>query len=914
MAYENVNFKYGNFCIGPQSGTFASIDQSNVTTILTIKNSSGGLIGNYTLSSNIVNDVIGIEYVGPVNLSSVLDDLIFFTAERVSSTICIIKRWETTTSTSTLDLKQQFVKSTTGSYYYDALGMSVEHYRRAFADHNPGGINTLEISAPSRLSTGDVLLLGPSTDTDNPGVIEYVTVSNVVGSTVYLTSNITYQYVSGDPITFYNNIYLFSALGWGGDTSRGSLFKIDAYSGATLSLNTGGMYQHVVGSKWCDTASAVTAICPHNMVFVRPYDSYLNWKSLFMNNVEDNDYEPFLVYDVAFDGYNVYKLMKKVTLRDDDGNRTTYSWTNYNFRQDTLLPYSNSLNMYSGKSMMVGQNDTTDIMLKLVDQFGVALSSVDVTVSVDSGDIAAVLDPVDGLVTTDVNGEASVGYTSGTTYDGLTTLKCKAAGGSSFTGSEWVWNSMLIDSNIDSPDMGMGDSEDHLSFFQLKEISADGYGREIDDEIQVDFKTFNKTYFTSPGGDWICSPPDSPTCSGNEQPPMPFVVGTTVYEGLYYDTYIPRIVNNGPPLPNRITQVNEFQTQKSLRSLKNFKSINLNDDGDPIEGEPYIALTSISGVESDLQASQLKLSLHTYWVGGVAYTELFTNVLMDQFVFVEEAIPVFWSEKNPVNTNIWIRMRPFAFSLNPDTLKFYVREISYDGNTGWIDRASEVTKTTFDAGGGLLGLEVLYNPAEDFHYNGVVYVHIEIYDTAATPNFIEVSYWFSIIPDYRFPYLENLSPSRDQTEVAVDSPIYFEVKDQGVGVDIDSLEMTLNSQIVVPTNIVKVNDYHYQVTYTPAENLFFGKTYSVGVVVSDLSDNENTLNDRYRFYTALSEDVWFTEFNPALCKRGLPRFQEVSFLALGNSSGVDRETLRLQVRNKDVTDKSNVVPVVYRVS
>jgi hypothetical protein len=27
-------------------------------------------------------------------------------------------------------------------------------------------------------------------------------------------------------------------------------------------------------------------------------------------------------------------------------------------------------------------------------------------------------------------------------------------------------------------------------------------------------------------------------------------------------------------------------------------------------------------------------------------------------------VPKFWSEKNPTDTNIWIRLRPFAFSLN----------------------------------------------------------------------------------------------------------------------------------------------------------------------------------------------------------------------------------------------------------
>lgn len=53
---------------------------------------------------------------------------------------------------------------------------------------------------------------------------------------------------------------------------------------------------------------------------------------------------------------------------------------------------------------------------------------------------------------------------------------------------------------------------------------------------------------------------------------------------------------------------------------------------------------------------------------------------------------------------------------------------------------------------------------------------------------------------------------------------------------------------------------------------------------------------------------------PGACKRGLARFTDVSFLALGIGSGIDRDTLRLQVREKDVTDQSTIVPVIYRIS
>ena len=329
------------------------------------------------------------------------------------------------------------------------------------------------------------------------------------------------------------------------------------------------------------------------------------------------------------------------------------------------------------------------------------------------------------------------------------------------------------------------------------------------------------------------------------------------------------------------------------------------------------------------------MSKHSFWVDGSHTLTLDTNVSIDQFIFVEDAVPGFWSEKNPRETDIWIRMRPFAFSLNGDTLKFFVREVwtvddqHYDtgyynviDRYGWPPNNERVTLEYFDAGGGVLGIEFTYDNPDIYHHNALVYVHIEIYDTAAEPNFIYTDYWFRIIPDYKSPYLESENPDREEDQVALDTGLYFEIKDDGEGVDIDTLEVYLNSRIVYhalqpynPNTVVeKVNLNHYKVTIDLPYDLQYGKNYSVGVRVNDISDNKNILRDGYRFYTRHSEVPWFTDFDPKLCKRGMPRFKDVSFLVLGAGDGVDEQTIRLQVHDKDVTDKSTILPVIYRVS
>jgi hypothetical protein len=317
-------------------------------------------------------------------------------------------------------------------------------------------------------------------------------------------------------------------------------------------------------------------------------------------------------------------------------------------------------------------------------------------------------------------------------------------------------------------------------------------------------------------------------------------------------------------------------------------------------------------------------------------------------MFVQDAVPSFWSEKNPRETAIWIRMRPHAFSLNGDTLKFFVREVwtvdDQHFDTGYHDVLQEYGPPTefkdnddwsqgcaydnpvciryFDAGGGALGIEFYYNRPGIYHHNALVYVHIEIYDTAAEPNYIYTDYWFRIIPDYNSPYLENENPGREEDQVPLDTKLYFEVKDHGEGVDIDTLEVFLNSRIVYhagqPNNpatiIEEVSINHYKVTIDLPYELQFNKDYSVGVMVRDISENKNILRESYRFYTRYSEVPWFTDFDPKLCKRGMPRFRDVSFMVLGGGQGVDKETIRIQVHNQDVTEKSKIIPVVYRIA
>jgi len=900
MAYENIRIDDTNFCMGMQAGTFCTLDLSDQA--LKVKNLTGAQIGPvYTVSSGTISNLLSLDYVGPVDQTGPVDGATFFTLEKVSSTQCRIKRWELDTTGTTLDLKDTITKTTGGSYYFDAVGQAVEYYRRSFDGHNPGGQDYLDINSASRLSSGDRLFLGPSSDVDNPGESEYVVVDTVSGTRVNLTSNINYQYVDGDDITFYTNIYLVSALGYAGDTSKGTMFKIKADTGSVIETDNKGFYQGISACKWCTYVQAVACVSSANLLFVRPYDWYQNWKSMFLNNLENDDATPYPIYDIEFDDYEVYKLSKKITLRDDSGVKSTTSWATYNYRQDTLLPYVNSVEMYTTKSKMIGDADTTNIDIYVRDQFGVGLLNVDVDVDVDSGDNGAVFDPIDGIVTTDANGYAQLGYTSGNTYEGMTVLSANCTGGFTGHGSQYVWNFMSIRSEIDV--------DVDYTIIARKNVRVDiELIRQIDNQASILYSIFCRTFFTIPGGHWSNPSP----YSGQVPTYLPTLITST---GDGPSAPMERPWEPGeddpPSFETRITQLEEFESSNT------FRQIDFEFDGFlqwiKQVGEQNPTTSGVQLADSDLQIDQMKLGHHTYWASGQPYDYLWTQVNLNQFIFVEDAVPKFWSEKNSIDTTIWIRLRPFAYDLDRDTFKFYVRESSYAGDTGYRDWTSYCTITSFDAGGGINGLDVICTPPANFHHNAVVYVHIEVYDEAPYPNFIYTDYWFMTIPDYRFPYLENLNPSRDQIDVPVNTDVYFEIKDEGVGVDIGSLELLVNSRAVIPT-IDRVSSHHYKITYDPGEYFYYNKEVTVSVRVSDSSEFANTLVDSYRFYTVESAAIEVIPLEPRQCKRGFPRFKDVSLLIIGQGNGIDLSSLRVQIHQYDVTNKVRVLPVIYRIS
>jgi len=871
MAYENVRIPVSpdcpNFCICPRSANeFCYID--HVNDVLRIVRTSDGQVQQiYTISSGI-NQVISLEYTGPRNLGGDFgdlgDDLPFFTLEHISTTNCEIKRWKLNNTGNTLDWQETIVLNGSNYNCYD---MAVEHYETDFDGATTTGTGEIDLTLSSGIEIGDLVLLGPSGDTDNLNAFEYVTVTGVVGNTIYFDSaKPDNEYIDGDPVTFHKYAYIFSDVGQSGETNKGSLYKVGLNGDSTISgVDNSGIYSGVRASAWSRAYQAVGFVQDTNILYVNT-DTYQIQKSQALTNIDDDDVTVLPVYDVVFDDTTIYRLQRATTRADVNGDKSTESWSTYNYQLDSITPYTKSIVIYAVPDGIVLNDEGVTLVAVVRDQFGVGLNAKTVTFS-DAPDLGE-FTPLNGQATTNANGVASITYTTdyfdpqtgGTDTEDIVIKAVTNGGVAGITGHDNVWDGLdllfykkftmeLDDGIIQKPTLsGSWPTEGSDLYTQIFMTQISG----MDNDFYL--KCFSKFQF--PGGHWI---------------------------------------ETGAPADNAasVKQILDFESEAKF---------------DQISGDVENELPVIQDKQqsNDLQVSQLFVSRH-YSSGHK------DDVDIEQFRFIEDAIPAFWSEKNPVNTNIWIRLRPFAFNLNQSTLVFRVKEVSYAGNTGYIDVTSLCSVSTFDAGGGLLGLDILYNPAVDFHHNAVIYVSIEVYDTAPTPNIILTDYWFRIIPDYRAPYIDNEFPAREEENVDVGTNISFDIFDAGVGVNISTLEFYVNNRYKIPTTSAISGGY--RVSYNPSEDFNYGQTVEITVKVKDASDYQNQLHDMWRFYCEGSTGPWIDpdSFYPRNCTKGTYRkLTGISANVYGiNDTGVDQSSILVRIGGKE--RNVTITPIIYRI-
>ncbi len=268
---------------------------------------------------------------------------------------------------------------------------------------------------------------------------------------------------------------------------------------------------------------------------------------------------------------------------------------------------------------------------------------------------------------------------------------------------------------------------------------------------------------------------------------------------------------------------------------------------------------------------------------------------IEQFDFIEDTFPACGSIKNPVNTDIRWRVRDFNFALDVDTIIFKVQGIE-------VQDTDDFTVTLL--GGSPGGLELQYDSPIDYLHGTEILVTLFIQDIAVPVNTFEFRCLWETVPDVRSPIFSNIQPECDSTGVDSFAPISFDVTDVGTGVDLESIQVTVEGMVVCSglsfeaiTTVVSGTGFH-GIYIHPDSPFKYGSNVTLGLQASDLSTNRNSTLFVCCFSVEESDGPEFMNFDPLQCHIFVDNRTGLTFEVYGTEQGVDIATLEVRVDNK----------------
>lgn len=177
---------------------------------------------------------------------------------------------------------------------------------------------------------------------------------------------------------------------------------------------------------------------------------------------------------------------------------------------------------------------------------------------------------------------------------------------------------------------------------------------------------------------------------------------------------------------------------------------------------------------------------------------------------------------------------------------------------------------------------------------------------------VEISYWFDIVNDFTPPVFENIYPFDGMADVSVLQAISFDIKDQGLGVDISTLTFTVNNLVVIPQQIIKYSDNWYRVAYTPEYPYYFNAMVECFATIADLSTEQNRAYATWAFSTGNAELPFVVNPDPSYCAFPVHHNSDIRFDVYGKEGGINEKSIIVSI---DDTER-NVIkyPKIYRWS
>ncbi|MGA1871172.1 MAG: cohesin domain-containing protein [bacterium] len=109
-------------------------------------------------------------------------------------------------------------------------------------------------------------------------------------------------------------------------------------------------------------------------------------------------------------------------------------------------------------------------------------------------------------------------------------------------------------------------------------------------------------------------------------------------------------------------------------------------------------------------------------------------------------------------------------------------------------------------------------------------------------------------PDSLPPTVSNVSPVPDAKQVPVNSDISFNIQDSGEGVDIESIQLTLNDQEIPVEDLeISGDEADYTVIYNPPADFNYGSVITVSIDGQDLQSPPSVMSTYTWSFTTGSE-------------------------------------------------------------
>lgn len=193
---------------------------------------------------------------------------------------------------------------------------------------------------------------------------------------------------------------------------------------------------------------------------------------------------------------------------------------------------------------------------------------------------------------------------------------------------------------------------------------------------------------------------------------------------------------------------------------------------------------------------------------------------------------------------------------------------------------------------------LIYRPPEDFGFNEVVRIKVEAKDLAG--NIMpQVVYTFTTTIDNVAPYITDQIPAPLATQIAVDTNIWLHIKDNGAGVNQNTILMKVNGEKVTPS--ISGGKQDYTLFYDPTYNFKENKRVYVYIKAMDLAGVPNVLEQEYFFTTMDTKPPYTTDHYPP--KGSTTSFvrPDIGFHLKDDGIGVNIATLKVIINGATIT-------------